>query len=91
MTAQNKWEEMIRRFRESGKSQRGWCFQSVSRWGLFDGYVASVGIAFLSATEKANAMHIFMISNKINGATQREKACENEDFATIIYHIHPIK
>ena len=25
MTAQNKWEEMIRQFRESGKSQRVWC------------------------------------------------------------------
>lgn len=25
MTAQDKWEEMIRQFRESGKSQRVWC------------------------------------------------------------------
>lgn len=25
MTAQDKWEEIIRQFRESGKSQRVWC------------------------------------------------------------------
>ena len=25
MTAQDKWEEMIRQFRKSGKSQRVWC------------------------------------------------------------------
>jgi len=31
MTAQNKWEEMIRQFRESGKSQRGWCRYMILR------------------------------------------------------------
>ena len=27
MTAQDKWEEIIRQFRESGKSQRVWCLE----------------------------------------------------------------
>ena len=27
MTAQDKWEEMIRQFRKNGKSQRIWCLE----------------------------------------------------------------
>lgn len=31
MTAQEKWEEMIRQFKESGKSQRVWCAEQGMR------------------------------------------------------------
>ena len=35
MTAQEKWEEWIKKFKESGQSQRLWCFeQGIKRSSL---------------------------------------------------------